>query len=435
MLYGLGPLGSAGPKAMAGSMPGFGSIKAGNIGTRAVSLKPDRPLLKPRARARSGLLWIGVLAWLATIYLVVNLRLPRVLPGEINIYVAQPMAWASLALLGYLGWRYGLEERQAFDFWLVILGLVSGLFQIALSVLAGLFLGFGRSPYSHEPLAVVGNLFYVGSMLTGLELSRAYLVTLFSKGSRLLAVLTPALLFSILSIPVARYTSLADPPSFFRFQGEVFLPAFSQSLLASFLVYLGGPTASLAYVGALQLFEWLSPVLPNLQWTVTAFLGTMAPAFSLIVIRNQVMPEEGTKQEDASYAAQPSSAWVLVMATAVALLWFNTGLFGAQPTVISGSSMNPTLLVGDVVVTREVEPGQIEVGDIVRFRQGDAFVIHRVVEIEESEGTFFFVTRGDNNNVEDPPITASQLEGKVILVIPKLGWVSIGVRQLLEGAL
>jgi hypothetical protein len=42
-----------------------------------------------------------------------------------------------------------------------------------------------------------------------------------------------------------------------------------------------------------------------------------------------------------------------------------------------------------------------------------------------------FITRGDANNTDDPPVLASALEGKVVLTVPKIGWVTIGIRQVI----
>lgn len=380
----------------------------------------------------SSWLWLAVIIWLMGIYLLVNFRLPRVQTGSANIYLAQPITWSSLSILAYLGWRFGLQYRPRMKFRLVGMGILSGVFQIALFVIAGLLLGFGHSPYSHQFLHMLGNLFYLSTMLVAVEISRAYLVNIFSLGNRTLAVVTTSLLLACLSIPFAKYTSVVDAPSLFKFYGVTFLPAVSENLLASFLALLGGPAASIAYRAMLQAFEWLSPILPNVPWTVTAFLGTLAPAFGLIVIRNQVLPEMIVGREARPQDAQSSTAWVLVAGIAVTLLWFNTGLFGVRPTLVSGVSMSPALEPGDIVITRDVSPDDVEIDDIIRFQHGDSYIIHRVVDIEKASGTIYFITKGDANNVEDSPVVEGQLEGKVIVIVPKVGWLSIGVRRLIE---
>ena len=87
-------------------------------------------------------------------------------------------------------------------------------------------------------------------------------------------------------------------------------------------------------------------------------------------------------------------AWLLVGVLAVALIWMNTGVFGIQPSLMSGPSMNPTLWAGDVVIVRKVAPETIQVGDIVRFHRDNIDVVHRVKEIQNEAGQITFITAG-----------------------------------------
>jgi signal peptidase len=366
------------------------------------------------------------------IFLLINFRFPRVLSASVNIYLAQPLAWSSLALLAFIGWRFGLEDRPRLSKSLVIMAFLTGLFQVALFIIAGLFLGFGHSPYSHRLTVVLGNLVYLGTTLLGVELSRAYLLTTFSRRSPALRLVSVALFFSLISIPAARLTSIGNAMTLFRVSGETFLPTVAENLLASFLALIGGPMVSMVYRGTLQLFEWLSPILPDLEWIVTAFVGTIAPALGMLVIWNQVQLKATRETELPRQESGSLKMWMLVGLTAVTLFWFNTGLFGVRPTLVSGVSMEPALRAGDVVITREVSTDQVQVGDIIRFQLGGSYVLHRVMEIQKDGGQIQFITRGDANNVDDAPLPESEFEGKVIVVVPKIGWVGIGVRRLIE---
>lgn len=373
--------------------------------------------------------WLLLVAAYFSSFLAANVLLPRLLPGSLNIYLGQPILWSVLSVLSYVGWRFGPEAHPRGVRLIVGMGALTGFFQVAGFALAGLVFGYGHSPYGRQLVVVLGNLLYVGTLLISVELGRAYLVAAFRQGNQLLALVTPALLFAFISLPLAKFGAVADPPSFLRFLGATYLPAFSESLLASLLVFLGGPLASIAYRGIPIAFEWLSPLLPSTPWTTTAFLGTLLPAFGLIVIRNQVMPllyggDTSSREDD-----QISTPWIMVAVFAVTLIWFNTGLLGYQPTLVSGVSMAPALNVGDVVVTKDVAPEDVAVGDIVRFRQRDSYIIHRVIDVERVDQRVYLVTKGDANNVEDPPITEAALDGKVIATIPKVGWVSIAIRN------
>ena len=90
--------------------------------------------------------------------------------------------------------------------------------------------------------------------------------------------------------------------------------------------------------------------------------------------------------------------------------------FGYGASVVLSGSMEPALSVGDLLIVRETE--DYEVGDIVVYQSGTIPVVHRIVTIDEET----VVTRGDANNTEDEPFSVTALKGKVIRVIPKVGY-------------
>jgi signal peptidase len=152
----------------------------------------------------------------------------------------------------------------------------------------------------------------------------------------------------------------------------------------------------------------------------------------LFFIQSQASAKPAPDEEAAPRRDQPSSLWILVAVVGAGAVWFNTGLFGVRPSLVSGISMNPTLLAGDVVISHEVPAEKLQVGDIVRFRKGEIYIVHRVKEIHSDESGLWFITRGDNNNVDDDPVKPNQIEGKVVVHIPKIGWVAIIFRRVIE---
>lgn len=101
--------------------------------------------------------------------------------------------------------------------------------------------------------------------------------------------------------------------------------------------------------------------------------------------------------------------------------------------IISGSSMTPTVLPGDVVLIKREHINDITIHDIIAFvsvndgnsQQNDEkkTVVHRVVNITTDEyNRVFLITRGDFNfNNDDELVTESNYIGKMYFVIPKVG--------------
>ncbi len=88
-------------------------------------------------------------------------------------------------------------------------------------------------------------------------------------------------------------------------------------------------------------------------------------------------------------------------------------------TVVSGS-MEPEYNIGDVLISKEVEPEKIEVGDDVSYlgKSGTfngKVVTHRVIEIDrDKDNKLVFHTKGLANPAEDPLVYEDQLYGVVV---------------------
>ena len=96
--------------------------------------------------------------------------------------------------------------------------------------------------------------------------------------------------------------------------------------------------------------------------------------------------------------------------------------FGIKTFVIVSGSMQPDLMIGDIVIVKNCDKNDINVGDIISYRSGQSVITHRIVEFIESDGQTGYITKGDNNNVKDNVVVKFEdIEGKYIGKISKLG--------------
>jgi signal peptidase I len=66
---------------------------------------------------------------------------------------------------------------------------------------------------------------------------------------------------------------------------------------------------------------------------------------------------------------------------------------------------------------KPASPEQISAGDIVTFRRGEDLIVHRVIEKGNDEKGVWFVTKGDNSDLDDGKIYFSQVEYVTIGVL------------------
>ena len=99
--------------------------------------------------------------------------------------------------------------------------------------------------------------------------------------------------------------------------------------------------------------------------------------------------------------------------------------------IIVSQSMTPVIKVNDAIITKRVDPKEIEVGDVVTYYSENPqypgiMITHRVIEKNQVDGEYYFVTKGDYNQVADPlTVKESQVYGKVVMRIPKIGFIQV----------
>ncbi|MEM5871806.1 MAG: signal peptidase I, partial [Candidatus Aenigmatarchaeota archaeon] len=103
---------------------------------------------------------------------------------------------------------------------------------------------------------------------------------------------------------------------------------------------------------------------------------------------------------------------------------------------VESNSMVPTFSQGDILVVQGVKSNEeykdfLKVGDIIVFSvEGRSVpIVHRIIEINPD---WTYQTKGDANSGQhqfEKSIKPEQIHGKVIMIIPYLGWVKIGVTE------
>ena len=115
----------------------------------------------------------------------------------------------------------------------------------------------------------------------------------------------------------------------------------------------------------------------------------------------------------------------------------NASIGGIRIFNIVTESMFPEYQIGDVLISKKIEPSKIKVGDDLVYlgtEQGFAgrVVTHRVVDIEESDGKYRFHTKGLANEVEDPAVQENQIYRIVIYKTYILSFITKIINNIYE---
>ena len=131
-----------------------------------------------------------------------------------------------------------------------------------------------------------------------------------------------------------------------------------------------------------------------------------------------------------------TAGWVMFLALSLFLVWSiisiqmtkNRGeipnVLGFQLFAVESGSMEPTLKIGAVIVSRKAKDPEnnLKVNDIVTFRTlSNAIVTHRIIEVViNDDGDKVYRTKGDNpkNSVDQELLTSERVIGVFTAKIP-----------------
>ena len=80
---------------------------------------------------------------------------------------------------------------------------------------------------------------------------------------------------------------------------------------------------------------------------------------------------------------------------------------------VAGTSMLPSIRPADVLHIRSVDITRVQRDDVILYAQGRRLFAHRVVQTGPPGLERVLITRGDMHAHDDPPVTETQLLGRV----------------------
>lgn len=387
-------------------------------------------------------MWYIILSFAAFIYVLSNFIFPQLhFVDPFIAFLLQAILWITLGVCTYY-----LAERQGISIWSLRkirkwsfgnspfqASLLLAGFHISLLIFFGVMFGFGNNQFSFSTVGILTNILFVGGILIGGEFMRSYLL---HNKNRYLRSMTSSLIwitviFVLLRLPLSamRGTDFTSGLAIIEFLGTSILPLLSIQLLATYFAYVGGAKTSLGYIAPLMIFQWFIPIQPHLSWLITAFIATLAPAIGFVFIQSSLEPPRRIKKKKITDSL---TSWTSIATVSVFLVFFSTGVFGVQPTVIYSGSMEPAIEVGDIVVIQEVSPLDLEQGDVIQFYHHNMTIIHRIHDITYEQDSIRFITKGDaNDQIDSELVYPGQVMGRAVVTIPKIGWISIALKDAL----
>ncbi len=350
--------------------------------------------------------------------------------NKIYLYIINPIIWIGIAIFlkTMLGKSYEVKKLKK-D--IISYSFIAVLAYIIIYLISGLFITFGKNPYSRTLVGIITNLWIFATVIIAKEYIRYRLINNVYEKDKIKVAVYISVVYVILEMGLRRIVTATITPLFImETVAQIILPLIMKNLLYSYTAINSNYLPAMVYELGTNLYLWLSPILPNAPWIMVAIIDSVIPLILFLYIRYEKNKKDIFRTKEKLMNSDPRNIIPLTICIVLAI-WFAIGIFPIKPIAIATGSMEPELYVGDVAVIKKCKANDVEEGDIIEYQMEGYTVIHRIKSKTQKNGQFTFITKGDNNNTEDSePVSEEQLIGKVIFKVRFLGFPAIWLHNL-----
>lgn len=357
------------------------------------------------------------------------------LSKKVNIlylYVINPIFWILLVcILRYLLGKN--TENHKLRKQIVQYTIVATLVFIITYMLSGLFVTFGKNPYSTTLIGLFHNLWIFGSVLIAKEYVRYKLINNVYDKDKVKIAIFISIVYVIIDLELSYFIGKSVTTILIvKYVMQTVIPMIIRNILFSYTSIYSDWIPGAIYQILTNLYYWISPILPKAPWVMTAIIDTAIPAVLLLYIRFTKNKLDIFRTKENIRNSDPKNIIPLLVIIILAI-WFATGVFPIKPIAIASGSMEKELFVGDIAIIQKCNANDVNVGDIIEYQMDGYTVIHRIIEKKQKKGEYYFITKGDNNKYPDSKeVRENQLIGKVIFKIRYLGYPAIWLHIIQE---
>lgn len=353
--------------------------------------------------------------------------------GKIFSYIINPISWLLLGIVIYLLTANKIPRRYKYENEMRDWLFISSLLFIMIYFSIGFFSGFGINPYNHSLEGILLNIWSLGTIILVEEYIRYVVINNNRKSDRLWVTIFLIATLVIIEINLLNFIGyFKNEITILKFLAIILIPKVIENILLIFTATKGGLVPNIIYKMIINMPLWMVPILPKSNWLVLSLLYCVLPFLTYIIINYFIMRRENSVPARLIKGISPRSIifnFVIILSVVIFVL----GGTSYIPTAIVTNSMYPNIKVGDVVITKKMSIDKIKIGDIIHIQRKDYYVIHRVVEKNIYQGKVQIVTKGDNNKSQDyESVTEDQVIGKIVLIVPKIGYPSYWINKVIR---
>ena len=312
----------------------------------------------------------------------------------------------------------------------LVLFIAIGALYVLLMQLSGLFFGFYKPLYSFSLATLVDYVLPLTLIIIAIEIIRSVML---AQKNRFVAIIC---YISCVIAEVLMCSNISgighNVYAFMNLVGMTFFPAITANLLYHYLSKRYGILPAISYRLITTLYIYFVPHVSGISDSMTAFIKLILPLVLLIFVRALFEGNKKPAKKLVSSRIQTavSAAAIFIMLSIVMLI---SCQFRYGALVIATESMTGEINKGDVIIYERYDGQPVKEGQVIVFEKDGSKIVHRVVEIEISEGAKQYYTKGDaNDSLDFGYIDDSHIIGLTQTKISGLGFPTLWLHDIVS---
>jgi len=306
--------------------------------------------------------------------------------------------------------------------------LIFILLYIIIYYLSGFIVGFQQSPLNFELSNIIKNLIKYVLLRIIIETVKYFLIK--ENNTKTFIIIT-TILFIIINIDINYIINLLEQPKeLFKYFSNTIIPTTIYGIVGTYIIKNSSLKSNISLQIVPLILTYSIKISPNLDWYLYSVFHIVYLLLLYTYLKYEIDKREKTEQK----AKKIIYSQIPIISISIIMILFVLGIFTYVPIGVMSNSMKPIFERGDIIVYKKVKNiNDIKENDIICYQLNNIKVMHRVIKIENINNKKYFTTKGDNLLSNDPlKVKEEQIIGTIIFTIPRLGYPSVWLYELLN---
>lgn len=294
----------------------------------------------------------------------------------------------------------------------------------------GLKIGFTKSPYNHNFISLIKNIFIEILPIIPIEIIRNTFIT--NNRNNKLALIIITILTILVQIKYNTLFNLSYKEDLFKYICSTILPLVATNILYTYISLNSTYIVTLTFTLFEKLPLLLLPLFISSNWFIIGSISLIKITIIYIIFKYVFSSEKKKILKDKKHIfIILEYAFTLIFVTS--LVCFMLGQFKYEPIAILSNSMSPIYKRGDIIIIEKKDSNSLEnlpINTIIAYSLDNNIIAHRIINISKNNNKVEYSTKGDNNNIQDlKKVPIDKIKGIYKFHIKYIGFPSIWLKE------